>query len=74
MDVFKLDRKYFDTVPEDGLIFRAKDNAFAATLPVYRAMAASIGASPEYLAHIDDLIVRVHAWRDAHRNLCKVPD
>lgn len=76
------DRKYFGTVRkisdqttiDDGIVFRMKDNAFAFTLPTYRAMCASLGASPKQLAEIDALIVRIHAWRDANVERCKVPD
>lgn len=80
----KLDGKFHGTiiknkdgsvVPEDRWVcFLAKDNAFPATLMFYREECERIGAEPEQLSAVDDLIERVLVWRSRHQELCKVPD
>lgn len=62
-------------VPSDEwVVFLAQDTAFAAVLPVYRAICSSLGADAEQIAAVDRLIVRVQTWREGWPERCKVPD
>lgn len=62
-------------VPQDQwMCFLAKDNAVPATLMFYREECTRQGAAPEQIAAIEAMIVRVDNWRNAHPELCKVPD
>lgn len=62
-------------VPDDQyVVFLAKDNAFAATLPVYYKQCRMLGADERQLASVLRLIERVDAWRAANPDQCKVPD
>lgn len=80
----KLDAKFYGTlkkvkddsvVPDDEyVVFLAKDNAFAAVLPVYRAVCVSLRADAEQIAAIDRMIGRLAAWRLANAERLKVPD
>ena len=80
----KLDAKFYGTikkakddsvVPDDEYaVFLAKDNAFAAVLPVYRAVCVSLGADSEQIAAIDRMIGRLASWRLANADRLKVPD
>lgn len=80
----KLDAKFFGEVwkakdnspvsEDQWCVFLAKDNAFAAVLPIYRTVCASMGADPEQLAALDRMIERVREWRAQYPERCKVPD
>ena len=80
----KLDGKFFGIIhknkdnsvvpPDQWVVFLAKDNAFPATLAFYREECKRLGAGPQQMAAVDDLITRVTEWRDNNRDLCKVPD
>lgn len=62
-------------VPDDEyVVFLAKDDAFARTLPVYRAFCADLGADKEQLAAVDRMIARLFDWRARNALRCKVPD
>lgn len=84
MAVAKLDKKFDgiirkvkdgSDVPDDQyLVFLAKDDAFAATLPEYLRQCEQRGADPVQLAMVEEMIANVKAWRAAHPELCKVPD
>lgn len=80
----KLDAKFYgeirkakdDTrVPDDEyVVFLAKDNAFAAILPLYAAKCAELGCDPDQIAAIDRMVDRVLAWRAANPDRLKNPD
>lgn len=82
--VQKLDKKFYGSiykvkdntrVPEDQyVVFLAKDTAFAEALPAYRAACERLGADATQLLMTDNMIARVLGWREAHPELCKVPD
>lgn len=56
------------------VVFLAKDNAFAAVLPVYRQVCVSLGCEPEQIRQIDLLIERVAEWRRVNPHRLKNPD
>jgi hypothetical protein len=60
--------------PDQWVVFLAKDNAFPVALAAYRAECERLGAAAEQLQAVDDMIGRVHAWRAANPDKCKVPD
>lgn len=80
----KLDAKFYgevrkvkddSIVPEsEYVVFLAKDNAFAAILPLYRDKCVEIGADAEHVASVDKMIVRLTQWRAEHPDRLKVPD
>jgi len=80
----KLDAKFEGTiikvkdgsvVPEDEyVVFLAKDNAFAAILPTYRAKCVELGCDDEQIASIDRMIERLRTWRKANPRKLKDPD
>lgn len=80
----KLDAKFYgeirkvkddSIVPDDEyVVFLAKDNAFAATLPFYRDFCKSTGTDREQLAAVDRMIERLRSWRDDNPRRLKVPD
>lgn len=80
----KLDGKFYgeirkakddSVVPDDEyVVFLAKDNAFAAMLPHYRAYCFAIGCGRPQLEAVDRLLERVGAWRYANLSRCKDPD
>lgn len=80
----KLDAKFYgeirkakddSVVPDDEyVVFLAKDNAFAAVLPVYRAICVSLGADDEHIASIDRMQRRLTNWRGNHPDRLKVPN
>lgn len=80
----KLDAKFYgeirkvkddSLVPEDEWVcFLVKDNAFAATLPKYRAECVKLGADAEQIAAVDRMILRAAGWRVANPRRLKVPD
>jgi hypothetical protein len=59
---------------EEYVVFLAKDNAFAAALPVYRAICVAMGADQGQIRSLDRMIVRLNKWREDHPYQCKVPD
>jgi hypothetical protein len=62
-------------VPDDQWVcFLIKDDAFAATLPAYRAKCVEFGADQEQLDAVDRLIARGGMWRATNPLKCKVPD
>lgn len=80
----KLDGKFYGDilkakdgthVPEDQWIcFLAKDNAFAAILPLYLDKCIELGCDDEQIASLRRMIDRVSAWRAANPDLLKNPD
>ena len=80
----KMDAKFYgevrkvkddSLVPDDEyVVFLAKDNAFAAIVPVYRAACVSLGADAEQIRAVDRMIGRLAAWRLKNAERCKVPD
>jgi hypothetical protein len=80
----KFDEKFYgevrkvkddSVVPDDQwMVFLAKDNAFAQTLPFYRHRCKVLGADAEQLAAVDRTIARMTAWRAANMEKLKVPD
>lgn len=59
---------------EQWMVFLAKDNAVPQMLAFYRNRCVELGAGEEQIKSVDRLIDRVHAWRQTHHELCKVPD
>jgi len=79
----RLDGKYYGTLrklldgatlPDDWVVFRAKDDAFAAILPLYRDKCVEVGSPQEQVTEIDKLIDRVSEWRKANADKCRAPD
>ncbi len=80
----KLDAKFYgeirkvkddSLVPDDQyVVFLAKDNAFAAVLPVYLAACKSIGCDAEHVASVERMIGRMTTWRAQNPDKLKVPD
>ncbi len=80
----KLDKKFYgelrkvkddSQVPdEEYVVFLAKDDAFAMTLPTYLRHCRAMHADAVQIKMVEDLIQRVFAWRAAHPDQCKVPD
>ena len=80
----KLDSKFYGTVIKakdnsivDGseyVVFLAKDNAFAAVLPIYLEKCIHMDADQEQIDAVIGLIDRVDAWRAANPDKCKTPD
>lgn len=56
------------------VVFLAKDNAFAAVLPLYRAECARLGCDPEQVAAVDRMVARLQKWREEHPDRLKRPD
>jgi hypothetical protein len=62
-------------VPQDEwIVFLAKDDALLPTLKFYEKECERIGAQPEQLKAISELIERVAIWRRENMDKCKVPD
>lgn len=61
-------------IDDDWVVFRAKDNAFAAILPSYIAKCIELGCDVEHIASIGAMASRVYEWRATHPELCKNPD
>lgn len=82
--VMKLDVKFYgevrkvkddSLVPDDEyVVFLAKDNAFAHTLPFYLNQCIEMGADAEQIAAVERMIERLQAWREANQDRLKVPD
>lgn len=80
----KLDEKFYGTVIKakddsivDGseyMVFLAKDNAFAATLPLYLEKCIELGADEDQIEAVIRTIAKVDKWREANPDRCKVPD
>jgi hypothetical protein len=80
----KLDAKFYgdirkvkddSQVPEDEyIVFLAKDNAFAAVLPMYLAECIKLGADAEQIDAVKRMIGRLDAWRTANPHRLKTPD
>lgn len=80
----KLDAKFYgeirkvkndEIVPEDEyVVFLAKDNAFAEVLPEYLSICLRKGADFEQIQAVTRMIERVHYWRLANYDRCKMPD
>lgn len=80
----KLDAKFYgevrkvkddSVVPDDEyVVFLAKDNAFAAILPIYFATCIALGCDQEQSDAVERMIDRVKAWRGAHPTRLKTPD
>lgn len=62
-------------VPEDQyVVFLAKDNAFAAALPVYYEFCKAMGCDEAQLQLVELMIHNVNNWRAVNHALCKKPD
>lgn len=62
-------------VPQDQwMVFLTKDNAFPATLEFYLQECKRLGAAPDQLKAVEEMIVRLAKWRRDNAHLCKVPD
>lgn len=80
----KLDAKFYGEIrkvkddsivfDDEYVVFLAKDDAFAAVLPVYREACVNLGADQEQIAAVDRMIERLDRWRKAHPTRLKVPD
>jgi len=80
----KMDAKFYGEIrkakdnsvvrDDEWVCFLVKDNAFAATLPTYRAKCVEMGADEEQIAAVDRMIDRAMQWRDANPHRLKVPD
>lgn len=80
----KLDAKFYgeirkakddSIVPDDEyIVFLAKDDAFANTLPKYRQECVDQGCDKEQIAMVDEAIRRVALWRKLHPSRLKKPD
>lgn len=80
----KMDAKFYGDIrkaKDDSLVgedewicFLVKDNAFAATLPIYRAKCVELGADDEQIASVDRMMERMAEWRRSNPDRLKVPD
>ena len=80
----KLDAKFYgeirkakddSIVPDDEyVVFLAKDNAFAETLPFYLQNCKELGCDAEQIASVERMIERVFKWRAANTTRLKDPD
>ena len=80
----KLDKKFIGpivkvkdgtVVPDDQWVaFLAKDNAFYAILPAYRAKCVELGCDDEQINAVERMIDDVELWRQKNPSLCKNPD
>src|SRR5258708_5322822 len=62
-------------VPQDQwVVFLAKDNAFPATLRFYFEECKRLGAGPDQVQAVKDMMTRLDDWRATHTDKCKVPD
>jgi hypothetical protein len=72
-DIFKA--KDSSRVPDDEyVVFLAKDNAFAAVLPLYLEQCIAMDADEEQIQEVTAMIGRLDAWRAANPHRCKTPD
>jgi hypothetical protein len=80
----KLDAKFYGTIrkakdgslvpEEEYVVFLAKDNCFAAVLPMYLEECIKQGADPEQIAAVQRMIERLNAWRALNPLKLKIPD
>ena len=80
----KLDAKFYGTIlkakndqrvtDDEYVVFLAKDNAFAAMLPIYRAKCVELGCDAEQIAAVDAMIDRLATWRAANPHKLKNPE
>jgi len=80
----KLDAKFYGIIHkvkddsvvscDEYVVFLAKDNAFAAVLPLYREKCVDLGCDQEQIAAVDRLIERVGEWRNSNLHRLKNPD
>ena len=62
-------------IPADEfIVFRPSDNALGATLVFYLGQCMTLGADKAQIEAVHGLLTRVHRWRAAHPDRCKVPD
>lgn len=57
-----------------GVLFLARDQAFQAILPVYRAKCVELGADARQMAGLDLMIERLRRYTEANPRAMKVPD
>lgn len=82
--MLKLDAKFYGDIrkikndellsQDEYMVFLAKDNAFALTLPVYRSICKALNADQEHLDAVDKTITRLEIWRKENADKCKTPD
>ena len=80
----KLDAKFYgeirkvkddSLVPDDEyMVFLAKDDAFAAVLPLYLEQCLALEADDEQVAAVRRAIRRLEHWRIANPDRLKTPD
>lgn len=80
----KLDAKFYGTiykvkddsvVPDDDyVVFLAKDNAFAAILPLYLAKCIELGCDEEQIDAVIRMMKRLREWRSSRPAQLKDPD
>lgn len=61
-------------IDDDWVVFRAKDNAFAAALPYYLKACIDRKCNAAHIESVAAMIGRVDQWREDHPELCKNPD
>jgi hypothetical protein len=62
-------------VPDDEyVVFLAKDDAFAAILPMYRDKCVELGCDTEQVQAVNRMIARANIWRAANPGSLKAPD
>lgn len=59
---------------DDWVVFRPKDNAFAAILPSYIEQCIKLGCSASQIHSAARMVGRVDIWREDNPDLCKNPD
>lgn len=59
---------------DDWVVFRPKDNVFAAILPLYIAKCVELDCSTAQIHSAARMAERVAIWREDHPELCKNPD
>lgn len=82
--MIKLDKKFYGDIykvknneyvlDDEWVIFLAKDNAFAAILPLYRDKCIELGCDQEQIQAVNLVIYNVEKWRAAYPNRLKNPD
>ena len=60
--------------PDQYIVFLAKDNALPATVRFYEEECERLGADARQLEAVRKMRARLDRWRQAHHDLCKVPD
>lgn len=63
-----------EKIDDDWVVFRPKDNAFAAILPSYIEQCIKLGCSEAQIQSAARMVGRVDIWREEHPELCKNPD